>query len=185
MQQNPYDSKEDEPRKGTLRRYLNIIIVFLVSGIWHGSTAMFVIWGLGHGILRCVEEVIIGKREIPKALRPLFIVLNFVIVSILWVFFQSGSVSEAMHILASVRFAPFVDGSAAEIGANEWCWMFILIIIVIVTGLLRSRTDMIEWLSRRSFPVRWAVYAAVMILVIIFGFYGPGYDPADFIYITF
>ena len=172
-------------RKGTLRRYLNIIIVFLVSGIWHGSTAMFVIWGLGHGILRCVEEAVLGKREIPKALRPLFIVLNFAVVSILWVFFQSGSVSEAMHILASVRFAPFVDGSAAGIGTNEWCWMFILIGIVIVTDLLRSRTDMIEWLSRRSFPVRWLVYAAVMIIVIIFGFYGPGYDPADFIYITF
>ena len=172
-------------RKGTLRRYLNIIIVFLVSGIWHGSTAMFVIWGLGHGILRCVEEAIIGRREIPKALRPLFIVLNFVLVSILWVFFRSATVSEALSILSSVRFAPFVDGSAAEIGINEWHWMFVLIGIVIVTDLLRSRKDMIVWLSERPFPLRWAVYAAVMVLVIIFGVYGPGYDPADFIYVTF
>ncbi|MBR2991096.1 MAG: MBOAT family protein [Solobacterium sp.] len=172
-------------RKGALRKYLNIIVVFLVSGIWHGSTMMFVIWGLGHGIIRCLEDLILGRREIPKALRPLFIVLNFIIVSILWVFFRSSSVSEALGILSSARILPFVDGSELGITRNEWVWMFVLIIAVIVLDLLRSRRDMLEWLGSRPLPLRWAMYTAVMILVIIFGYYGPGYDPADFIYVTF
>ena len=172
-------------RRGTVRKYLNILAVFLVSGIWHGSTMMFVIWGLGHGVLRCLEDMILGNREIPKALRPFGIVLNFILVSILWVFFRSSSVAEALGILGSARLLPLVNGSEIGVTVNEWVWMFILIAVVIVLDLFRSRRDMVEWLTSRPLPVRWAVYTVVMIIVMIFGYYGPGYDPADFIYVTF
>ncbi len=172
-------------RRGTVRKYLNILIVFLVSGIWHGSTWMFVFWGLGHGIVRIIEDILIGRREIPKALRPLMILVNFIIVSLLWVFFRSASMAEAFSVLSSLRPDFAFDPEVLGITVNEWYWMFVLILILIVTDLFREKRDMVVWLSERPAVVRWLIYAAVMVFAVIFGVYGPGYHPGDFIYVTF
>ena len=45
--------------------------------------------------------------------------------------------------------------------------------------------DMIEWLSRRNFVIRWTIYALLILIVIVFGVYGPGYNASDFIYNAF
>ena len=174
-------------RKGTFRRYLNNFIVFIVSGLWHGSTWMFVIWGLGHGLLNTVEGLLsqlTGRKRI-KFLVPFGIVINFVLVSILWVFFRSASVSEAVTLLGNVFRPSAFTLENTEVTFNEFVWMFILLGLVFATDIMRYFTDMIEWLSRRPFILRWLVYLLLIVVAIVFGVYGPGYKPQDFIYVTF
>lgn len=176
-------------RKGKVRKYLNVMIVFLVSGIWHGSTMMFVIWGLGHGLLTVIEDLLntfINK----KWFKPFGIVINFVLVSMLWVFFQADSMQSALNVfekMKGIRLTTISSMNYETIGItlNEWYWMFTLIGIVFVTDLFRNHTDMIDWLSRRIFIVRWFIYIVIIFVWIIFGVYGPGFNPADFIYVTF
>lgn len=179
-------------RKGTFRKYLNILIVFLVSGIWHGNTKMFVIWGLGHGILSILESLILkplNDKSWAKYLKPLGIVINFIFVTLLWIFFRAPSGTQAMQILNNIDLAfqtPFaISREILGITCNEYCWMFILIAIIIVFDLFRYHTDMLEWLGNRNIVIRWAIYWLFMTIAIIFGVYGPGYNPADFIYVTF
>lgn len=80
-------------RKGTVRTYINIMIVFLISGIWHGSTINFVIWGLIHGIFSCLSRALKPiENKIPKIVRWL---VTFLIVNIAWVYFRAPSLMNA------------------------------------------------------------------------------------------
>ena len=184
-------------RKGLLHKWLNTVIVFLVSGLWHGSTMMFAIWGFGHGVLSVIEDAIrlcwpikTTNRFLARVLYFPGILLNFIIVSVLWVFFRSSTMNEAVTILSSCLNAFHMPISAfkctaAGITVNELIWIIIMIAMIIITDVLRNFTDMIKLLSRCPFVLRWAVYVVVAGIAIVFGVYGPGYDPQDFIYITF
>ena len=175
-------------RKGKLRKYLNVLIVFLVSGIWHGSTLMFVLWGVGHGIVNIIEDLIHSlKLPYIKALSPIRIIINFILVSILWIFFKSTSMSEVSAFINSM-FTPCTVGSTylhEVISSNELMWAFILLAIVIVTDICRYYRDMIDFLSNRFILTRWLFYILLIVVAIIFGVYGPGYQAHEFIYITF
>lgn len=181
-------------RKGTLRKYVNIMIVFIISGIWHGSTWVFVFWGIGHGVVNIIENMIkkafkgVNWPTILKVIGMIFgIIINFVIVSLLWIFFRSASMAEAFAIIKGM-FA--IDGLSIDyqligITIKELYWLMIIIAITIITDIMRNNTDMIAWLARRNFIIRWGVYIILIFVVLIFGVYGPGYDASDFIYAIF
>ena len=178
-------------RKGTVRRIINVLAVFLVSGMWHGSTALFLVWGLGHGILNILETPlyrILKNRPSVRYAKPLFILLNFAAVSLLWIFFRSASMNEALGIFARMGQAgglPALSYETAGITLNELNWLYILIAAVIVSDLLRYFFDMNELLAKQFILVRWLFYAALILTAIVFGVYGPGFHPEDFIYVTF
>jgi D-alanyl-lipoteichoic acid acyltransferase DltB (MBOAT superfamily) len=184
-------------RHGLFRKYLNTIMVFLVSGLWHGSTMMFVWWGLGHGVLNVLEDLIRLpfkghqlSRPVRTILTPFLVLFNFIAVTFLWIFFRAPSMPAALSVLASIRSAfgtsvRSLDLTAAGIPYNESIWMIVLLVMVIASDLLRHGRDMIQWLADRPFLIRWIFYFVLMVIAIIFGVYGPGYHAEDFIYVTF
>ena len=180
-------------RKGLVRKYLNTLAVFFVSGIWHGSGMMFIVWGLGHGVLNVLEDILrqkVGVKPWMKWFAPIAVLFNFAVVAFLWIFFRSPDAAEAGRIIASLGSVQ-LPASAAELAEtagityNELLWAGVLVLMVFISDLMRYKTDMLEFLANRSFPVRWAFYLALMIIAVIFGVYGPGYHPEDFIYVTF
>ena len=181
-------------RKGDIRKYLNILIVFIISGIWHGSTINFVIWGLGHGILNIIENIIkkvtkdLNFPVIVKWLGKLVgIVINFTLVTFLWIFFSSGSFENAFNIIFKCLLYESIDfnPNVIHVTVRESYWILVIVSVTIITDILRNKMDMIEWLSRRNFVIRWTIYALLILIVIIFGVYGPGYNASDFIYNAF
>ncbi len=177
-------------RKGPLRKAVNLLIAFVVSGIWHGSTVLFLIWGAGHGILSILEDLL--HRMIPQVfavrwLTPVRIVVNFLLVSALWVFFRSATLSEAFGVFARMGqlSGSVLSYEAAGLTLNEVHWLAVLLAVVFVTDILRSHTNLIEWLADRFILTRWIIYAVLITAAIIFGIYGPGFHPEDFIYVTF
>ncbi|MCR5449851.1 MAG: hypothetical protein K6F23_10680 [Solobacterium sp.] len=181
-------------RKGLVRKWINTLIVFLVSGIWHGSTMMFVLWGLGHGLISVLEDMFRQLTGSNKTLsRVLYVpgmILNFLIVSFLWIFFRSGSMEEARTVILSLLSCfrtplSSFDCKLVGITVTECWWILCMIVMIIITDIMRYFTDMIEFIAGCPFIVRWAVYICIMVIAMIFGVYGPGYDPKDFIYVTF
>ena len=78
-------------RKGTLRKYLNILIVFAVSGLWHGASWNFVIWGLIHGLMLVIYNVFHQKCSITEksfSMRFRNIMATFLLVDLAWFFFR-------------------------------------------------------------------------------------------------
>lgn len=98
-------------RKGKLRTYLNILIVFLISGIWHGVGVTFIVWGMLHGVLNVITrwwQERRGKKEKSKAGRLLSVASTFLYVNVAWVFFRAASVSQALEVLKKLVSFDFV-----------------------------------------------------------------------------
>ena len=98
-------------RKGQLRTYLNILIVFLVSGLWHGAGWQFIIWGMMHGVLFVITRAVNNRQKQhasenrvvfegfwAKTVNCLKVFLTFVYVNAAWVFFRAPSVADAFHL---------------------------------------------------------------------------------------
>lgn len=92
-------------RKGTIRTYLNIIIVFLVSGIWHGANITFILWGLLHGIASIMTRIL--KKGIEK-LNPVFNwLMTFVFINVTWVLFRADTVKQAFVMARNILICNF------------------------------------------------------------------------------
>lgn len=88
-------------RKGLPRQVFNLLIVFLLSGLWHGAGWTFVIWGLIHGLYRAAGVLWAGWRG-PSAEKPgaLAHIRTFLLVSIPWLFFRASSMGDALMMLS-------------------------------------------------------------------------------------
>src|SRR5262249_21815591 len=100
-------------RVGAVRHSVNLMIVFVVSGLWHGANWTFVLWGTIHGIYMVVEEWFRRRRWaladprlqrrpwMAVAARTVQLGLTFAVVCVAWVFFRAASVSDAWHVLTA------------------------------------------------------------------------------------
>jgi alginate O-acetyltransferase complex protein AlgI len=103
-------------RKGRARTYVNLAIVMLLGGLWHGAAWTFVIWGAIHGALLILERLM-GKQSAYRALpRVVKIGLTFLIVCIAWVFFRSADLTHALAYLGSMFGLADVSPNAALLG---------------------------------------------------------------------
>ena len=87
-------------RKGKAFTYLNTMIVFLVSGLWHGASWNFVIWGFLHGILSCLDRALGSLEE--RVWKPLRWLCTFAAVNVLWLLFDLGSVGLWLSTLMKI-----------------------------------------------------------------------------------
>ena len=84
-------------RKGKVRQYINIFIVFLISGIWHGANWTFIIWGILHGVFNIVNRIFMKTWErLHIVTRWLF---TFLFVNITWIIFRADTVSQAFMMI--------------------------------------------------------------------------------------
>lgn len=93
-------------RVAPARIYLNLLITFLVSGIWHGSSAHFVVWGALNGIYLCIERMlkpVSEKIKVPAVLKILF---TFLLITITWIFFRADTTHDALIILRKIVHIP-------------------------------------------------------------------------------
>lgn len=187
-------------RKGTARKYINILIVFLISGIWHGAGFSFIVWGLLHGMYEVIGAMTAGFRE--KAVAALGInrkdegwkllqlLFTFMLVTIAWVFFRAPSVGYALGYLRKcAAWNPWTlfDGSLFELGLDRRDFMAALvsIAILIVVSVLRERGFHAVSLARMNIVTRYAVFLAMVLVIAVFGIYGPSYSAANYIYAGF
>ncbi len=98
-------------RRGTLRTYINVMTVFLVSGIWHGANYTFILWGLLHGAFSVVTRW--KKAWFDKCHPALNWIMTFTFVSLTWILFRADSIGDAIIFLKRLLvldFGPIHDG---------------------------------------------------------------------------
>lgn len=99
-------------RKGTVRTYVNLLLVFLISGIWHGAGVTFIIWGLMHGLLYVITRLI--RNKFPQSCEGIFSqIFTFIYVCLAWVFFRADTVSDACKVIGGVFAGNFALPSKA------------------------------------------------------------------------
>ena len=170
------------------RNLLNLMIVFVVSGLWHGASWTFVIWGALHGLYIVAENVLEHVGITFKLPALVKIVITFALVTFAWIFFRANSFSDALYIVAHL-FAfneqsltdPFASGL---LGAHvEFALSCILIVLLIGVDVLIERSGFDNLLKVRPIYVRWVAYYAAGAAVIFSGLYGTGAQ--IFIYFRF
>ena len=176
-------------KNGNVIKYINIMLVFLVSGFWHGSTINFIIWGLLHGLIRVIEEIILSPFEnkinnkfVLFILRIFGIGINFIIVTLLWLIFRYQNMQEVFNVLNLCRQSSPLNFELIGLTRNETIWLFVVLAITIILDILRNHFDMLEVYAKQFILFRWIIYACLIAIFIIFGVYGGSFDPSDFIY---
>lgn len=188
-------------RKGTGRKYLNILVVFAVSGMWHGVGWHFLIWGILHGIYQVIGYVLKPARDaVVKALHInrssrvhiiLKAVVTYLLVSFAWIFFRASSTGEALNIIRSMRgieLWKLGDGTLTTLGLDTMNWILLaaaLVVLFLRDLLVYRGVSLRVRVQHQVLPVRWFLYLAMVMLILICGIWGPGYDASSFIYSQF
>ncbi len=171
-------------KKGSLRKYLNILIVFFVSSLWHGITINFLIWGMGHGIIRVIEDLfskIFKKKKFNFVVSLVLIFINFVIVTTLWIFFKYNF-NDALNVINRMFISSPLNFETISLTHNEVIWLIIVLICVVLLDILRYFFNVSEFLGKRVFVLRYAIYVILILVFLVFGMYGGSFDTNDFIY---
>jgi len=131
-------------KNGNIITYRNLLIVFLICGLWHGASWNFVIWGLFHGFFLIIERIPLLKHlsRTPKFIHHLYVLL---VVSLGWVFFRADTLTEAIHYL-SVLF-----GYGAAI--PQWDYLRELlqvnVLTILIIGVIFS-TPVFPFIQRKT-----------------------------------
>ena len=183
-------------RKGTARKYLNVLIVFAVSGLWHGAAASFVVWGLLNGLYQVVGGLTAGARaRVRRACRleedsPVTalwqMLVTFFLATVAWVFFKAGSVSAALAVFRGIvaPTALFTPVGLMGLGWKELLTALTAFLLLLGVDLCAHR-QLRARLVAGPRAVRWALVLGLLMAIFIFGTYGTGYDPQAFIYFKF
>lgn len=189
-------------RKGKFRKYCNIMIVFLISGLWHGATWSFVIWGainglyqiLG-GLFKPIRDKIVKFFNLKRdcfSHRLFQTVFTFCLIDFSWIFFRSGSIDLAFQAIDSIFHANNIwilfDDSLFNLGLDykNFVVMIVSIFVLMVADYLKYHGVVIrDAICRQELWFRWIVFAFGIVTIIIFGIWGSGYDITEFIYFQF
>lgn len=158
------------------RRDLNLLITFLCSGLWHGASWTFVLWGGIHGICQIIENRIKEatgltrekEKTLTKPVKILLTLLTFCIVSYAWMFFRANSISEAFYIVRSMFTDLSISGAMEQMtmSGRSVVKTTLAIILLIIFDLFNERKDMLMQLSRLKTPLKWVIYIVSAIVVI-------------------
>lgn len=126
-------------RKGTLRKYLNIFIVFSISGLWHGASWNFVVWGVLHGIFLILNDIKehltqFKENQVKKLSRwkkILSIIATFIIVDFAWIFFISKNLEQAIGIIKQMSTI-WKTSRLTKLGLDGSDWNALLFGIIIL-----------------------------------------------------
>ena len=189
-------------RKGQFRKYLNKLIVFLVSGLWHGANLSFVIWGGINGIYQIVGEILQPLRdkgvELLKLNRDsighkvLKGILTFILVDFSWIFFRANGFHESFDIIRSMITVrnPWIlmDGSLYSCGldSKNFLLMMLSIGVLLLTDICKTRGIKIrDVIAGQDYWCRHLIILFAICFILVFGIWGSGYDAAGFIYFQF
>ena len=162
-------------RKNWFRWAINIMLVFAISGFWHGAQWTFMIWGALHGLYYLAERFtgFIKLGFLNKGV--LGGVKTFVLVMVAWVFFRAGNWDNVMNIYKEFRWGLGTE----QLEFVNYFWFLALLFILSEILLYNKRFDL--WCENKHITVRWGIYALLVFCVVALG--GTANHP--FIYFQF
>lgn len=162
----------------------NLLIVFIVSGIWHGASWTFVIWGLLHGIYQTIE-LLLNKyvyKGKPRS-RPVVVanyLVTFILVSLAWVFFRANTVQDAFTIIGNIL--TLKPGGLFVGFAAGLVYSFLLIIFLMVAEINYEYFDnRFSLIHSGNGVARLAGYTLLILVLLMIGVFNGG----QFIYFQF
>lgn len=176
-------------RCSILKKYRNLFVTFMVSGLWHGANWTFVIWGALHGIYQIIGDI--KNKIIPFRLPFIFsIPITFCLTMFAWIFFRANNVGDAIYIIENL-FSDF-NGLNYQylyevllnlgLGGFEIIAMLGCIALLLFTELISYRSNIHILLNKAPFVLRFVYYYILTACIIALGVFSSG---GEFIYFQF
>ncbi len=175
------------------RNCLNLLITFLVSGFWHGSSLTYILWGAIHGILQILETFVY-----PKTRKGVSVVhrkhwwqlpVTFALLCFTWIFFRANTIQDAFWIISRLFWdigRPFNYLKTAVICLDmpylSMLGMLLSAAVLFMYDLVSLKRDVIGIVSRQRGIVRWSVYVLLLVVIALFSYKGIA---TEFIYFQF
>ena len=190
-------------RKGKIRKYFNLMVTFLVSGLWHGASWNYVVWGGLHGIYQVFGEILAPVRKklvkVFKVNDGVFsyklgqILFTFSLTSLTWVFFRAETIREALYFFKRMFTVwnpwVFFNEGLYEYGLDrvEVNILFAALIVLLLAELLKyfKKQRISEFLMEQNLWFRWIVVIGMIVACVVYGEYGISFDSNQFIYFQF
>jgi len=184
---------------GKYKWYKNIMIVFLISGLWHGANWNFVIWGGLHGfymllslLFKNVKSNIYYLLKIKKEMffiKLIQVITTFILVDFAWIFFRANTFSDSIYIVKNlfiINLGVLYDKSLHNLGLDEkdLYLSILLILFLIIVQFKQRKVNIIDTISSKPVYIRWPIYLIGIYSIIVFGYYGQG-NSSQFIYFQF
>lgn len=189
-------------RKGKLRKYLNVFIVFFVSGLWHGAAYTYIAWGVFNGLFMIIEEVTKDLREklyvkfhVDKSRFSFRLgcrLVTFALIDFTWLFFRATGFGMAFQLIwkciTDLQFGKLFGLVFGNIGmsAPQMVILTLALILLFAVDYLREKGhDAAALVLKQGGWFRWGVYLGLLFAILIFGVYGNVYEQTQFIYFQF
>lgn len=168
-------------RVNTVRWTLNIIIIFFISGLWHGASWTFVVWGLLHGIVYLLEsafsKIFKFKAKEGFSIINLFLgIKTFFVVTFIWIFFRAEDFEKAKLIIKSILHNRNIEFHHLDI---LYSIIFISLTVLFDIFFYNKRADF--WFGEKKNYVRWSVYTLLLFGILCMA----GVENLPFIYFQF
>lgn len=164
----------------------NILIVFVLSGLWHGASWNFVIWGALNGLFILVFDKLLSNKNntlFKKLFTSCFI---FSLWALSLIFFRAQTFSDAINMFYNLFKAN--NDVLFNYGLNSKEFSFTIRLILVYIGfeiIIENSSNIYQWFISRSFIIRWAAYISILIIILLYGSYGVGLNDNNFIYFQF
>lgn len=197
-------------RKGDARKECNLLAVFAVSGLWHGSAVSYVIWGLLNGIYQVIGDILhkVHKETCLFSIRKMKeesgikekneFELNlikrtgtFMLVSFSWLFFRVGGVKSALALIqraAHFNWTILFDHSLYSLGVPAGYFRvlcYAIILLLVVDYKKYNGINVVEKFMEFSWWIRIPAEMFLLFIILLYGCYGELYDTTQFIYFQF
>lgn len=190
-------------RCGKMRKNVNLMITFLVSGLWHGASWSFIAWGGIHGVYQIIGAETKNIREqintklnvktesLSYRMGQMFI--TFLLTTLAWIFFRAGSLRLACEYIKRMftKWNPWAlfDGSIYTLGLDRVemnILLFALVVMFLISLIKYKKNENLDvFLAGQCIWFRWGVILMLFSFIFLFGIYGPGFDAGQFIYSQF
>lgn len=173
------------------RHAFNLMITFLASGLWHGASWTFVVWGGIHGFAQIIENAIWGKAKPSKNvfLKWIRILVVFIFAAFAWIFFVSDSMTDATYVITHMLTGindpiAYLYRGFSNIGMGRYMLVQELIVIAILTiyDFISLKRDVIGDIQKKPCMIRWCMYLSLTLIIIFFSQKGVA---AEFVYFQF
>nr|WP_308624449.1 MBOAT family O-acyltransferase [uncultured Eisenbergiella sp.] len=185
-------------RTGRIRHALNIMITFLVSGLWHGASWNYILWGGIHGAYQVIEglfpwnaktSLFQRNRHFHFLLSILTVPCTFLLVCFAWIFFRAATIQDAIYVLQNMftgitHFSVYMKDCALQMGLTLTHLLYncLPVILLFLYDCASLKTDVIAFVSRQRFFIRWPVYIFLLLVILLFSEKGVS---TEFIYMQF
>lgn len=181
------------------RHCLNLMITFLVSGFWHGSSLTYIIWGGLHGLLQIIESFLYprSKDSVPETGLKRYLSkrhwwqlpLTFTLICFTWIFFRANTLEDAIWVISRL----FWDASrplnylqtaivCLELSPVAAIGMTLSVVLLGIYDYASLKCDVIATFSKQKCFVRWPVYVLLLVIIALFA---PKGVATEFIYFQF